>query len=511
MIKVLIVDDEALMRKGLRTLINWEAIGCLAIGTAANGREAISEYNKLHHDIVISDIKMPVMDGIELSKYFFEQQLPAKMILLTAYEDFTFAKQAISYGVSEYVNKSGSIEEITAAVEKCVAQIEKERNGTIVTIDQTEGLIRSILDERIIDENEISLLTKRHNLHLDSYRILCMDLQQNLKLQDVQIVELREQIMRLVNSEFKTEYHSIFIKKDLIGIILFSGTDETVFTSCTELAEMFYSVTNFTVYIGISNTHQTPHLLVQAFDEAKCALAQSFYNSSFVYCFSNKFDVTHEYNNSEIFDLAAKLINEGNVDGIRDLLVQLFDMQKKVRLVESEVKIEFIAIFDCCKRSLNRLNKSMDAIGIDEKDWKRNLHNTRFFNDSSVQIMELTIDICKKIDELRHEDSNVASEALAYIDTHFSENITLKDIADAVHAHPSYLSRCFKQRTGQNIVETITQKRMELAKTIMKQGIYKVYEISDKVGINDATYFSHVFRKYTGMSPKDYIDAFSKK
>ncbi|MEG2659982.1 MAG: helix-turn-helix transcriptional regulator [Oscillospiraceae bacterium] len=78
----------------------------------------------------------------------------------------------------------------------------------------------------------------------------------------------------------------------------------------------------------------------------------------------------------------------------------------------------------------------------------------------------------------------------------------------AVHAHPSYLNRCFKQRTGQNIVETITQKRMELAKTIMKQGIYKVYEISDNVGINYATYFSHVFRKYTGTSPKDYIDVF---
>lgn len=116
MTKVLIVDDEMLMRKGLCTLIDWAALGCEVIGTAENGLRAKQVITSIQPDIVISDIKMPVVDGLALAKWVDETYPAIQMILLTAFADFSYARQAIQYGVTDYVTKNGDMSEIVSAV-----------------------------------------------------------------------------------------------------------------------------------------------------------------------------------------------------------------------------------------------------------------------------------------------------------------------------------------------------------------------------------------------------------
>lgn len=127
MYKILIADDEALMRKGLCTLIDWAKLGCQIVGTAENGLQAKQAVLDYQPDIIIADIKMPVMDGLELARWVCGAQRQIQIILLTAFADFSYAQQAIQYGVSDYVTKTGNMNDIVAAVERCKQKLDQQR------------------------------------------------------------------------------------------------------------------------------------------------------------------------------------------------------------------------------------------------------------------------------------------------------------------------------------------------------------------------------------------------
>lgn len=127
MYKVIAADDEPMVRKALESLIDWESLNCHLDYVASNGKELIEYAEKNQPDIVVTDIKMPEADGIALAKYFHENHSSTKVILLTAYADFSYAKQAISYNVVEYVTKTGDFDDVVAAVKKSIQQLEQER------------------------------------------------------------------------------------------------------------------------------------------------------------------------------------------------------------------------------------------------------------------------------------------------------------------------------------------------------------------------------------------------
>lgn len=129
MYKVILADDEPIMRRALQSLIDWKGLECEIAGVAENGYEALELLEKKRVDIVITDIRMPGADGIDISKYIWENKLQIKVILLTAYADFSYAQSAIKYNVMEYVIKTGSFEELICAVEKCKAIMEESRTA----------------------------------------------------------------------------------------------------------------------------------------------------------------------------------------------------------------------------------------------------------------------------------------------------------------------------------------------------------------------------------------------
>lgn len=129
MYKVIAADDEPMVRKALESLIDWKALNCQLEFVAPNGKELIEYAEKNQPDIVVTDIKMPEADGITVAKYFHENYSNTKVILLTAYADFSYAKQAISYNVVEYVSKTGDFDDVVAAVKKSIHQLEQERKN----------------------------------------------------------------------------------------------------------------------------------------------------------------------------------------------------------------------------------------------------------------------------------------------------------------------------------------------------------------------------------------------
>ena len=125
--KIMLADDEPIMRKALQSLIDWERIDCEIVYVAENGQEVLNALIEIQPDILITDIKMPGADGIEISKYIWEKRLSTKVILLTAYADFSYAQSAIRYNVVEYVTKTGAFDELLRAVERCKMMLAEKK------------------------------------------------------------------------------------------------------------------------------------------------------------------------------------------------------------------------------------------------------------------------------------------------------------------------------------------------------------------------------------------------
>ncbi len=155
--RVILADDEPIMRKALLTLADWKEMDCEVVYTAANGEEVIRNLESASPDILVTDIKMPGREGIELAKYIWENALPVKVIILTGYADFSYAQQALKYNAVDYVIKAGAFDGLMNAVAKAKADLEKEKDAIEEGTDKihTENFLKAVFDGSLYVESEI--------------------------------------------------------------------------------------------------------------------------------------------------------------------------------------------------------------------------------------------------------------------------------------------------------------------------------------------------------------------
>ena len=168
-------------------------------------------------------------------------------------------------------------------------------------------------------------------------------------------------------------------------------------------------------------------------------------------------------------------------------------------------------ILHLCRSTLESYGLDLDALDIDETQWKRDLECTQFHQICTQMQQTLICAVCQCIAQMLTEGGNLLADVQAYIDGHFCEPITLKDLADAVHVSTGYLSRYYRQKTGKTIMDTITRKKIAFAKQLIEEGNLKIFEIAQRVGFADTTYFSHVFKKYAGVSAKTYQEQIQRR
>ena len=408
--KIMLADDEPIMRKALQSLIDWKSIDCEVIYVAQNGEEVLETLEIVRPDILITDINMPGGDGVEISKYIWEKKLPVKVILLTAYADFSYAQSAIRYHVVEYVTKTGAFEELLCAVERCKQILNERKMQTIIEEEaRIENFFRGIYDGNIY--REISDKFKQLNFETSSYVILFFQFLMDEvadRFHRVRIYDSLKNFFYLAFSDYMI--HGMFYRKDIYGLMIKyspNGVEESANLReiCVEVMDMMDNFMELYVYVGISKNHDDIEELPDAFEEAQYALNHS-------------------------------------------------------RLEKSE-KLNFY--MDDMK------NERMPTVNFDAKQ-------------------------------------KLIGKSMEYIEKHFQEQMSVSDISRALGTSTSYLSRIFKESTGETIIRTISNKRIEKAKEYLIETDCKVYEVADILGFENVTYFSRFFKKHTGMSPKEYKD-----
>ncbi len=512
MIKVMIVDDERNIREGIIYLINWKELGCEVVHSCNSGSAALAYMENNPVDIVVTDIKMPIMDGIELSKNISEKY-PAKVIILTAYSDFALAKQAIKYNVSDFIVKNEFIEELPLAINKTIEKLVKERDTndsgraeSLSSFDYVNILKRLIMTGEI-SEKEIT----EGGLGENNYVLCACDITYYDKDTGNQnMSELLNNILRISLKDCSysiiplTESYLIipvrYKKNSTIGL----NTIVEYFNNIIIMIEEFMRID---MKLGISSEIKEVNQLKNGYEEARQALAMITTQGTAIKVYTS-------------LSLPGS-VTAFDVDRYTNMLLELtFDEES--REAEEKLSRGFEKLADTgCTFQQCQLYMLVICSSIIHKAVRYHLDVDQDFNEMEKEVYE-KIQNAKTIFRLIRIGNNTIERVRAIcigkrnfknelvikvdecIRQHYCEELNLQYISNELYLNNSYVSRAYKKLTGFTVTEKIAMYRVGKAKELLSRTNMKIYEIAQAVGYKDAPYFTNVFMKYTGKSPTDF-------
>lgn len=490
MLKVLIADDERNIRKGIQCLIDWESLDCKVASSCGNGRQVLEYIQDNPVDIVVTDVKMPVMDGLELSRQIAEKYDHIKVIILTAYSDFDMAKKAIRYGVEDFIVKNNYMEELPAAIKKAAERIRKDA-GT------GDG---SALDDR----------RRIHELQGFCYCICSCEIERMDASIDYNLKYMLNNILKIAAKDCLFEiipqtenYMHIIIKYEKDSSININAIVD-YFNSILIMVEEFMRIN---LRVGISSESSDPKSYIHVKREADEALSRIISKDSEI----NVYIVNDK-------DKKADLINLDHYkSAICELIFSKDDSEPKQvlkefgeNLVKEDICFEqcqiYTLVISCAM--IHKVVKYHLDIEQDFNQLERDIYIKNQSAKTLYGLIEIGNDLIDNLRSLCLGKMHVKNELVKRVDDcikqHYREELSLNFISSCLYLNSSYVSRAYKKFTGITVTEKINLFRVGKARELLKSTSKKIYEIADEVGFKDAAYFSNIFIKYCGMNPSEF-------
>lgn len=499
MFRVMIVEDEVTLRNGLVRLINWTELDCELISVCANGAEALEELSYKMVDIVIADIKMPVMDGLQRCAYLQEHYPAVRKIILSAYAVFQYAQEALKYGVSGYVVKTSMMQELPSLLKKVTADIalqteRQSESASESSMNYIQHLFSSIPRwPQLSSGNAYVLVAAEHSMPADRMQNSIIQYSKAIFADDL-LYSTWVSPTRFV--------HVLVCSGDAV-----IGSDECLYQTLYRYCESIHNRMAMSLSAGMSLPFTSRAELGQAYEQALEAL-------------------THTLDGEYVFEY-AKLRNETadelNFDSILEHFLHL--LQKDDEVIRSQLlaffrkNIQSMISYNAARVTLSQLAIQISHLLRGHKEYKafRTLRNDFIAQINDSQSMQALFDstctaLLNAVHLFKEKRLNpLVLEANHYIAQHYSEKIRLKDIAAALHINSSYFSRIYKAYTDETVIGYINQYRIRKAKELMMTSNLSITDIATMIGFDDPSYFSPVFVRYTGFLPMQYRNAQSQK
>lgn len=516
---IILADDEQNILYGMEKGINWEELGFTVAATAQNGKEVLEMMDDLHPDLVISDIKMPFMDGLELAKTIHENYMNTKVILFSGWDDFEYARLAISYGVSEYIMKPIDYDEMNKLLTNVHQTLEEEYNEKINWTRLEYAYLKSLplLRQQFftqlvlgsIDQEECNQQIKSLGLELENkdYCIIAVKIQKadhNDVFSALSIKEtLKEALDKISNVyEFGVGDKEIFLfadEKIEIGKIS---------RSIQEASVMITRIFNVHISCGISDCVNDLMNIPVIYTQANDALEYNLVVPDESYTYYNDLMLQEEVEAdwNTVVEQIGKIITYCKPDELKKQVEELLNIlhQSHYNLNEYQMVIMEIAF------SIAKLYKKYHIISEGEFAGSKKMAVTILSLTSGEELDCWLLDYCQLIRLLiqkKRVDNNVilVENAKKLVQENFSDSdLSVESVCDALHVSTSHFSKIFKQETGGTFMNYMIGKRMEEAKKLLLQTDYKSLVIGEMVGYPEPNYFSYVFKKNCGISPAKY-------
>ncbi|WP_427340359.1 response regulator transcription factor [Caloranaerobacter sp. DY30410] len=504
MYRLLIADDEPIEREGLKLIINKNLPDIQVVGEAKNGREAIELVEELSPDILLLDIKMPGINGIEAAKEIRRKYKNLKIIILSAYDYFAYAKESFSLGVYDYLLKPVRRVKLIETLENVIKEIEKERIERQEKLKLREELsdIKNMLEEKFVTiiledglkyeeniKNRIEIL----DMTFDSYYVLVISIESRIN-SDV-VSNLYDEVFRY----FKHREKSIISKynNNIYVLVEVETTNEIEIKKISyERANKIYNRLiekyDIDIRIGVKIGRGLNSLKKAIIEVNKLIISTK--NKNIVSDFYDK----NEEDLIEIKEEYQKMLNiiKGIVNGDRESLIELDNLLEILCISENNKIINLYEIVSILRFLIFEKRGKMYFCDLLSKDKDIDLD---LCNVKRVIIEELN----KYFIEISNQSHEIVEKAKEYIYKNYNRDIKLEDVAEKVSVSPYYFSKLFKKETGKNFIDFLTELRIEEAKKKLDTGM-SIKAVARCIGYNDPNYFSRVFKKITGMSPNSY-------
>ncbi|KIL38013.1 hypothetical protein SD70_29195 [Gordoniibacillus kamchatkensis] len=503
--KVMIVDDVAEIRTGLRLKLDWPKLGFEICSEAANGKQALSVLEQHTANVIISDIRMPVMDGLELLKQCSVQFPSVKTIVFSGYDDFPYIQTALRCGAKDYLLKPILAGDLQSALIKIKKELDAEQERELAAFLQKDGDLHEAakfpplpgLQDWLAGNAEVQFATVEmrvppHRLERDASRPELLRLAFQLLT--------REIASRY--SEYVIAFHAHNWPNMMHFIIRLDGRLETARDFAEDIRRHVNDVLNVEAAIGVGVPVFGLEQWRAGFESGLLAWTRSSMDiSSQVVHLGldaadhHSFDMTHKQ-----LESALEHVNE---EQLLHLIDQMFRADKHATIQSYSFDVIRLCLF---LDSVAKQHEIQDA-DIVTKIWK--CTNAAWDYESRTKIVDQITAVALHISAcLKEEKSKGGQEAVAaiqkYIQTHYAEEVSLTSIAGQFHYNIAYLSDLFKKQTGVTFSDYILNVRMEHARHLLQQSGFNLTDIAHMTGFSNASYFSHVFKSVHGVSPNAY-------
>jgi two-component system response regulator YesN len=508
MYRVLLVDDESIARDGLRSTFDWEGYGFELVGEASNGRKAMKWIEAGAIDILITDIAMPVMDGLELTRETLRLCPWVKVLLLSCHSDFEYVREGIRLGASDYLLKPTlEPENLKDVLNRMKLQVIKEKEKLQLYDKANEQRLRKSRTE--LEKIANDMLSRGENtsvslnipwLHEGYSIVVCLpDYMSEIRnKREKGLLELTLHAQDLFYEVVEQGIAFMRSSEELILLLPNEQGEEAYLIHYLEKFSRNLKVDGYSFTMGVSPICNDMKQISDAYKEARNAAWLRFYHGpGGIHTLSAAND---KPDHKDVFAKTKSNLKECIGAGFKEKADQHLEAlfhtwtcdQKGPIQVLQEAR-EIVSLFYLCKEDNVSAVEQIEALRSIE------------YKEEVLQILRLNFDklwYTRKLDETLHQ--RTINEAIIYINNHFTEVITLQDVADLVKLSKNYFSELFKRETGLNFIDYIIQQRVKRAKKLLQTTRLNVYEIAEKSGFNDVKYFSKLFKKLVGMSPKQY-------
>lgn len=511
MYQVLIADDETIIRKGIRCLLDWEALGYTISAEAATGKQALTAMLEERPDVVLMDLNMPDIPGLEAIRQAREAGYDGRIIILSGCSDFKYAQEAIHYNVQDYLTKPIDEDELTNILIRTKQQLDESRNATDAVVHYRQKAHDAIIRD-VLTGTANAAVFSQPDLHLeaDSYQVVLYE-KYSYDPQDMSY--LFSDLLRVTNENYHSydvisvDNHEVLLLKGSFAIQKFNSFLERLAPPLNRLQKNSPLDTLFIAYGRCVDSHEE---IPVSYQDACDLMHRRFF------CEPEQHTIGYPTplpaaENAPLLDDALlekyemsllNYIQTLNRNMISETLQQLSQQLSEVCDTIDSIRLFLIDLYLRIKEQIYHLYRDAAIIFPSNADTIRFV-NQQYYLYDIMNFFRDQFEIVMTAIGTSNRDS-VLDNVFYYIDHNYADNITLENIAPLFGYNSSYLGKIFRKKMGQSFNSYVDQVRIEHAKELLLNENIKVYTVAERVGYCNVDYFHIKFKKLVGLTPAKY-------
>ncbi len=525
--RVLLADDEEEIRAGISRKIDWVSLGFALVGEAGNGEEALEVAEQLHPDVVLTDIKMPFMDGLELCRRLRQSLPAAKLVVFSGFDDFEYARQAVGMGVSEYILKPINAAELTQVLSKLGEQLDKQRleRRDMETLrrrdEESLPVLRELFYTRLLSgqlaPEQVQDRAARYEIELPPGLWTAALLHADASGESCDAG--RDELLLLSVQSFLEEHFSlegcaarVVLCGDTVALLVQLRDRDRLYPLLEELERLSLlsrSYLGVPLAAGVGLPCQGPEELHRSVEGARSALDYRALMGGGRVIYIGDLEpqdsavLSFEEEDQRALSAAIKL---GTLEQVEQVVRGLTERLSQTGLSLSKCHLFLLEVVTC----LVRLARAGE-VGVEEVFGANFTGAVSISDFSSLEELGRWLrERCSRLHDLlgrQRSDSawRLVENAKEYIAGHYTnEQLSVEALCSHIHLSPTYFSTLFKREVGMSFTAYVTQVRMDEAVRLLRETDEKTYRIAQQIGYSDPNYFSYVFKRHFGLSPSKF-------